>query len=458
MIRPDKGTVFKYHLKQLGLNLAFTIVNYNISFFGTQLPYVVEKLLGIEYASHEYYVFYDVCYVLFSFTFAFGGFIGGMLLHRRRRVPFLLAIDALLFLNSLLYFFPSIFTFVMARFLSGLLNGLLSSMSYLLISELILKETSGSLFGDITVGYGLGSLLSSLVSYFVETDWGWTLAICLIGLMSFLHAAIILIFFRKESPIYLLLVENDEQACRESLHFLLSKPELEMEMLERLKAEKEIRKEEPSVWGVLRSKRTRKRNLKGMLLYCGYELVGMGTLTSNWTEIGYLLLGSALESVQSIQVKVFVTCMTLSRIFLQLSSGVTLNRVRRKPFMAIVLFLMAAGYLYVYLGLSIFDSNVLWAGIIPIYCTFVITTGSVVVAGEMSSRQVFSFSAGVLRTVTLIYSLVYTLFGAQILFLVFSTFGFIYFGFYLSIYDDSFGKSLAEIEREEKEKEGYAPV
>ena len=243
MFVPKKSTVTKFFLKGIGYSLTIAAGSLNIMFFNLILPYICDSLLGLEYSSDEYEIFYKVNYVCSMVTFIAGALLSGPLVRRQKRFRILLIANVLFILNCSIYFTLNLTCLTIARICGGLFSGFFISTAFLLTAEMNIVAASGLFLSTSRICYTSGNFLATTTPFFLYLDFGWYCICCFLVLFPMLHIIFLLIWGRCETPGFYLMIKNDEEKAKESLREIFHDEEMEKVAFEELIERKELRKQ-----------------------------------------------------------------------------------------------------------------------------------------------------------------------------------------------------------------------
>lgn len=439
-----------YLLKGYGFGLLMINAQFQMTIFGVVMPIISESHFGLESGSIEYQTFYSQCYSFYCFTKTIGVLTSGLLIYSRKRFPILVSVDLLIILLNFLFLWTSnLFIVAAARGLMGFLCGLTSGIFVVLIAELNTSSISGTFLNISGVTLATGGFSSVMVNYMcIYFDFGWIIVVAFSMLLTTGNLVFLLTFGRKETPRFQLMVMNSQEDCLESLRYYFNDEEIELAEFEVLKKEKIMKTREPSLFQALTNKNSFKRNFLGVAFALSSELLGTGTISSNWTEVGTLLLSSSFASPTDSFINTFVCLLLFSRIFFSIALGKFLNHSSRRVPCAILQFSAAILLIYLFLSFEYFGGAfVLVPGILSISLMTVAGGSASIVGTELCDKQLLPITKGLSQSVVFLYSLVYSCIELDCFFPIFAAWGTLYGLLFLSAYTETFKKNHYEVSK-----------
>jgi hypothetical protein len=264
-----------------------------------------------------------------------------------------------------------------------------------------------------------------------------------------------------ETPSFYLMICDSEEEAKKTLSRLFKDEPMEEQAFLELKERKEKLKTEPDLCEIVSNRSMLLRNLKGFCFFSCIELIGVTIVYDNITEFAILLFNASYESYTATQTAIFTTCLLFGGMVIASLSGLVFNRFQRKPLMSFsfIVFSLCMGYLFY--AIEIYDGsgylNCVYIGLIGIFFQVFLFSGSLVVAGESCDKTFYSMSLGFIKPLTVLYAVLFVIIGFTNILVIFSVFGVIYLFLYLTIYIETFGKTLVQVQLESENK-GYKNI
>lgn len=265
------------------------IFSYNIGVFTSSQPSVSASLNWGE--DSDLYIALMSSFLQLGAMF--GALFSGYFSHFIGRRTILMLADSLIILSSIVTILPSTFTFASGRILSGFAVGMFSMQIPLYITEFSPSDISGKL-GTLMMIFGcIGSLFAfsfalALPTENYDTDpmnEFWVLMFLFPGLMASIQLSLFILYFKNESPLWLLQKGRTEEALN-SLEFVYKKEFIEQVMGKITEEEESGEKNEFSYLSFVCCHEVVKKAMRiGLMLSVVQQLSGINAILSYATTI-----------------------------------------------------------------------------------------------------------------------------------------------------------------------------